>query len=576
LNKDKRSQKYLAVTAGLILAVVAFYFFFFVSRTNIYFIILWLSSIFIFGFYFSLFGKQKLIKPVINSHSLLISLSLIAIFTPFYLLALSSIPYQVNTDEVVHTHLERFSEYFLEEPFGLSAYKNIPTLFFYIRAEISNAFGYVSLNSLRMGHAIVGLFGIVALYFFSRLFMPCKYAFLSSILLGSAHTYLAISRMAMRGHESILTVLLGLTLFVIATRRDSLMYLYIAGAMAGLGYYFYYSARILIFLLFTFLMVNELIRSKEVNLKKLAKKTIVLCVGFMLVVFPLAVVTLTSWDDSFKYPSDQLLIKNSDNIYNSETITKNIKNGLLLFFDHKADNGNVYINEPYGFVDPMTGLLLLIGILFLFFKKGKEDSDARIYIIGTFLIIWATLTLFINKMPHYSRMAILLPFIAVLTVYGIQTFAKLLNRIISPKRVKEIIIITSVTVIIVIYNLLAYLQFVEDGIVNGDDVGGTMRYIEARRNLENYTFITVSDYLYPYYEWNSNWTNGMLNKEQSDYFTDSAHFMYYRPEVPFTIFLNNELWRINSKDLSKLYPDLSVHLIKPDGSLLAVEVLGDK
>lgn len=118
--------------------------------------------------------------------------------------------------------------------------------------------------------------------------------------------------------------------------------------------------------------------------------------------------------------------------------------------------------------------------------------------IGSFLFLYLLFSLAITKAPNYTRLLVILPFVAYLTLEGIQTLAAPLERWGSTVTA---VAMAGTILLIGGWNLAIWGDFVHKGWTQGNDVGATGRYVAARQRDPNHRFYLAASAAYPYFSW---------------------------------------------------------------------------
>ena len=604
MMRDKRLIKYLPFIISLLLISVAtgFYSYRGYSTAVFYF---WLSGISSMALHFFNFRSEPNLKTKFKENDLYAIGTLLIIFIPLYLALIYYIPYQINTDEQA---IMFFSKELTNRPapdiFGISNYFNYPSLIFIAFGSLANAFGGIDLLNYRIVHALSALLIIIFSYVFFRLaskeifgndsLMAYLYALGGAVVLGSSHALIAISRMAMRDNSALLIEIIALTFLFLGLKRKCLFYIFLGSIAVGLSFYVYLPARITIFLWF-FLLVSLLIffrnKYKPLEILKYASLTLL---GTALVISPLIVSTIRANETEFLDIRHKLLIfpeaqQEQKEWVNASTIYEGLKintiKGLTAFNKKTHDNNFIYLNRNHGFVDPLTGILIWVGLLSVLLNLIVKKEKNEIYFLsaGSFLVIWLFLSFLLNKNPHYNRLLLILPFIAFLVIESLRNTGNIIDRAIYHyfKKVTHCrkIIFTGTIILIVILNLSILGDFVKKGFREGDALGGTARYQEARSDIPEYKFYLTASQSYPYYSYGEEnqwrgWLKFFINQDvnQESEVLSPEILTQISLEPPFTIFMNDNLWRQTAKTLRTKYPNLKLHTTKFDGSRLAIEV----
>ncbi len=556
-------------------------------------VLVWLASLSLIGF--ALFQKPARFFARFNKADFYALYFLLLIFIPIYFLYLYSVPYQMNTDEPT---IMMYQKLYQNNPdvFSNSTYFGFASFIFIATAWAQKILGGISLMHARMVHASMAIAIIVLAFIFFRQFWKTLPSFFAAVVLGSNHALVAISRMAMRDNSALLVEVLSLPFLFFGLKKRNLMLSFIGGALAGFSFYVYQPGRILIFIWLGFLFSLALFMRARYELKLLAKLAGVTLIGFIIVVLPLIMygsqypnegAAKFSRERFLFYPEGQQLQKDwvdADTI--KDGIIINIKNGLGTFNNKVHDLGYIYPNFGHGFVDPISGALLWLGfasVCYKFYRRKFTEEDLLNFF--AFLGLWLLFAFVINKTPNYTRLFIVLPFFAYLVVSGVIWLFTGVNYLREKLKLGKTELLYkigsgSIVAAIVVSNLFIFSAFVNKGLAEGDNVGGTARYIEARKIYPDYEFYLVANSNYGYYSWGEDWQwiawmEVYIADNQSAQVLDPDHFLSELPrQNNFTFFMNKQLWEKVQLELKSHYPQLRVTNIKTDGSLVAIEVIG--
>lgn len=556
-------MRYLLLS-GLLLNVLILVWYFLRGYDNLV-LVFWLGSLILTGL--SFFNGRSEIRFSFQKSDLLAIISLVLLFAPLYLFNLYNWPVQMSTDEIVimSTTKEVMAK---PQPFALSNYFNFPALVFLIYGSVGKFLGGIDLTHMRTVHALFGLSIILLSYLFFRLVIPngkVLIALAAAVILGINHSLVAISRLAMRENSALLVEILSLIFLYIGFTKRANLSLYLGGLALGLSMYVYMPGKITLFIWLLFLLLMYFL--KKVDVKFILKSGLISLLGFILFIGPLGITMIksTTGNDS-TWVKEHLLIfpqaqENQRKWIFAPTILDGLKinflNGITAFNNQIVDNNYVYINYRHGFLDPLTGILIWIGMVVVVFKRQKQASDWLI--LAGFFLTWFTLALLFDKNPHYGRLLITLPFISYLVVIG-------LDRLVKKRLIFLLLMVT-----IIIWNLVILKDYLIYGIKNGNDVGGTARFVEARKNIPSYSFYLVYNQNYPYYSYPGTWHNFFIGDKQKAETLSPENFVGSLKR-PFTVFMSKPLWLKSQPAFMAKYPLFQIHNIKPDGSLVAIEV----
>lgn len=558
---------------------------YFISGYSLLILGLLFLSLFFGGAYFYERGGQN--ESLLTKQDGYALLALLAIFAPLYLAYLHRIPWQINTDEVaIMAFMKRVTSEG-RDPLGVSEWFGFPTLPFLLFGWAGELLGGITLAHIRLVHAVSGLSIIALSYLFFIQILPRTAAFCAATLLGANHAFLAISRMAMRENSGLLMEVAAFTLFFMGIKRGSTLLTFLGGAVTGLSFYMYFPGRVTLIIWFLFLAYAPLLL-KDFTFKMSLHRGLISGFGFFIVATPVLLSTLTTIPSSLSYAGEQFLFLPqgqqlqqawSSSSTPSEAIKKNILNGLETFNKPLHDHGYIYPNYGHGFVDPLTGLFIWLGLIVMIFKiRAGKAGPGDLLALVAFCFLYLSFSFLLTKAPQYTRLLIILPFVAYGVVEAIRVFAGCLEMIFAKlglRATKYIgpIATGALVMIIMLWNLSIFSDFVKKGLAEGNDVGSTGRYVEARQIVPGYTFYLAASEEYPYYSWGEDWLGFFVAPGQ--------HSKIFSPAVsppafgtpPFTLFMNKALWEKWELNLKIVYPNLKIHRIKTDGSLLAIEAL---
>jgi hypothetical protein len=506
---------------------------------------LWLLSILLVGLYWAQFSPaQPPWDPTrLRWQQELLHLGLLVlVFAPIYLYDLPNIPFQINTDEIVITSMaRRASGVRYPDIFGLMPeYFYFPRFMFSLFGGLTRLMGGVTLLNVRTVHAAFGVVTILVAYGFFRAFWGSRLALAGAALLGSNHALLAISRMAMRENLIVLVECAALALILKGVREKNPLLLYLGGGAAGFSLYGYLPGRVVILLGLLFGVLYLLLGQADLKdgqanpVWALAKLTVPAALGFFLVAGPILVATVTAPAVSAEYSRQQFLFFPEGRALQQmwvnaatpeEAVWRNIFNGLSMFNDRSQhDRGYIYPNYGHAFVDPLTGILIWLGLgsgLYRLFKKRSQPHDWLC--IGSFLFLYLLFSLAITKAPNYTRLLVILPFCGLPhprrdpgAPAGAERSSGTLGRISGKELVASGGDGGARSWLIGGWNLAIFGDFVHKGWTQGNDVGATGRYVAARQGDPDYRFYLAASAAYPYFGWG----NPTIGKAGSNFLPD--------------------------------------------------------
>lgn len=492
---------------------------------------------------------------------------------PAYFLFIYDIPYQMHSDEVLDFSLIKLvPDQF--NPFGVINYDGMPQLKLKMFGVLVSFIGPLTIFNLRIIGAILAVLVVVLAYLFFRLFSSVKTALIASLILGLNHTFIIFARSMHPKIPPLLIEIISLMLLLKALRSRSYFLGFLSGLTAGLSFYLYFSSRTVIILLISFFLVILILFRKKYASPELLKLFLTTMLGFVLVITPMLLTNVRSPNPQNSYIKKQLFIfpegrERAMGITGDKTeiaaLKTNIYRSLLVFNKNIPDQIRNYYNPKFAIVDPVTGVLLWAGLIILLLKKKRNEGET--IIIASFLSLYFIFSFVISMAPNYARMIIILPFVSFLAAVGLVSVVHWF------KKFKDVLIL--LVLLIIFINIAIFIEYALDGLIGGDSLGATTRYIDKRYKLVGYHFYVASDENYPYHPWGGHdysWLGSLLPSHQI--------FMQIQPEdinsfvsvKPFTMFMSNSLWLNAKEHLIAKYPDLFIYNIKPNGSLVAIEV----
>ena len=519
---------------------------------------------------------------------------LIGFFAPIYLASAYTVPFQVNTDEVtIMLFMDRLSTDTVD-PLGLSDYFGFPALPFFLFGRLAKMLGGVTLAHVRMIHALSGLAIIACSYVFLRQLLPRAAALAAAALVGGNHALIAISRMAMRDNGGLLVEVVALALLFAGLKRQSPFLLFVGGAVSGLSFYMYYPARATLIIWIVFLATLAGTLRNQFSLKKILGMVFISIIGAAAVGGPIMLASAKNPQMMLQYARQQFLVLPEgralqqqwlSSATEGEAILQNIKNGLSLFTNKLHDYGYIYPNYGHGFFDPVSGILvwLGLGVIVLKVSSSRTRTAQDIFALTGLLFLWFVFSFLTTKTPNYTRLLILLPFAAYVAVRAIGIIAERISLVL-PERMREkrgrfisSAFMAVATCTIVVWNVAIFWDFAQKGFIEGDDVGGTGRYVEARAHNEQYAFYLAASKHYPYYSWGEPWQwdawMGFFAGPSQKTTVTPPEEIFSRPlDPPYTIFMSKAVFGNFADIITHAHPQGKLHHILPDGDLLALEV----
>jgi Dolichyl-phosphate-mannose-protein mannosyltransferase len=558
-------------------------------------LLIWLGGLVAFGLYY---WRESPSLPRISRGDVLAGAALLVAFAPLYLARIYEWPVQIISDEPTIMNVSaNYSSVDGVDPFNVSDYATRPTLLFIVWGHLGKWMGGIDLTHMRVLHALVGLLTIALSYFLFRQLLPRGWAMFASALFGLNHAFLVISRLAMRENTAVFAEVVALALLLHGFRRRHLFSTFLGGIAAGLGFYVYHPGRAAFVLWAIFLGLLSLFYRPMFPLRRIAIFGSAALAGFVLMAGPLLLAerkappTLREVD-----PMAQLLITNEgrelqrDWVHAStirEGYLQNVEHGLKTFNSKVVDHGWIYVNPGHGFVDPLTCILVWVGVgivgLGLILRR-RRDEPWPLLMLGSFVVLWLGFAFVVNQAPKYPRLLIILPFVAYLVTEAVRLLARQTDRLLSRfgRRLgpwPSVAIASAVVVVIGAWNLAIAWDYVDRGRTEGEPIGSTARYIADRPGQQFYLLGDPGG-AYPYFSWGlAEWWHDWLfrvspsMKLAGPIPSDQVGSLQAQP--PFTLLMSRPLLQAAGTDLATRFPNGRVRNVLPDGTLVAFEVPGE-
>jgi hypothetical protein len=553
-------------------------------------LVLWLAALALLAMAFARDAKRAP-RPAVAD--LLAAAGLVVAFAPLYLARLHRWPEQVSSDEVsVMTNAKLYGGLDGVDPFGVSNYLGHPAALLVALGKIGDLLGGVDLLHMRILHGAIGLAVIAASYALFRQLLPRRWAVAAACVVGVSHSLLMLSRMALRENTSVLLEVAALALLLRGARHDQRLASFLGGVVAGAGFYVYYPARFTIVIWGVFLVALAVFGRSTVSVRRLGRGAIATVVGFVLVATPILVAEHNAPPEQVSlqryalmiYPEARKLQRDwvfADSEW--EGVRTNVEYGLLAFNNRVVDHSWLYVNEGHGFVDPVTGILLWIGVLLTLVALVRKRGDPWMLLALTgFALLWLTFALVVNKAPNYTRLLVTLPFVALLATVAIRSVAglatRLAGRLALPRpRAAGAALAIVLLVVVAAANLSIARDFIDAGRERGDFIGSTGRWIESHPGT---TFYLATEDIEPYryYDWGypQIWSERLRifagDPARVGEIVAPGALAELVAQPPFAVFMRRELWSEVSDRIGERFAGAHVSKVVPDGSRVVVEV----
>ena len=553
-------------------------------------LVLWVASLVTLVVYF---WSRSAPAPRFPRREVIVPPALMLAFAPLYLAAVHRWPVQVSSDETAIMDVaQQYAAQPNVDPFGLSTYLARPALLFLAWGDLGELIGGIDLLHMRLLHGAFGLLTIGASYLLFRQLLPRGWAVFAACVLGLSHAFFMISRLAMRENTAVLLEVIALALLLWGLRNDHMLSTFLGGFVAGLCFYVYFPARATFPVWVVFLIVLGVLFRSEFPVRRIVRAGLIGTAGFLLMATPVIYAesqapyipgSLPQKETLLIYPEARELQKNW--VFESSVaggMWKNISWGLTAFNNKIEDHGFIYLNKGHGFVDPLTGIFIWVGVVFVGLRLFRRRGDpGELFALCAFIVLWLSFAFLINKAPNYTRLLITLPFVAYFVAVATRFLAGRVQLIAAdwrPQWADQVRMgFVGVTIAgLAALNLAIAWDFIQDGRKNGEAIGSTGRYIESHRDVKGKKFyLAADDANYKYYSFGNGYSERLrlfAHEGQVGPQIPPESLNGFRAAPPFAIFMTRSLWTVAGQDLMTSYPNARLHDVMPDGSRVVFEV----
>ncbi len=520
------------------------------------------------------------------------ALTVTLLVMPLLVSSLRWVPLEVNTDEVVLISYVRDAQ--VKNWFELYGHNPAPPFKLYRWA--ADLMGGITLFNMRLVHAVLASVSVGACYLLFRLFASPGFSFYAAIVLATGHVYTAVCRLAMEDVLIILNPVAAYLVFLIGLRNRSLLLSFGGGVLAGLGFYQYYPARLIIFIWLAFVLV--LLCARRIEWRYLLKSAAVTLFAFGLTIMPMVLTTLKDPVGLTDYAAKQILLFQKGREFQKgwvysrtigEAYRKNVWQGLTVFNSRTTDKAYHYINPRVGFFDTVSGLFLWLGLLVVLWKRKR--SWRQLFMPTVFILLYLIFGFISSKNPNYNRMLLILPWAAFFVARGIRTLVRICCRGEPWKdRRQGAVVGRWVFVLTVLWltgiNQGLYFLHEKDFAKTGfDEFTWTFRYADLHRNDVNRAYVMVTDHTHPFFRWGGEyWLRSLITENQTLLNYDLGQFRAllkktatglsteFSNRSDLTIMLHRNFWDSLKPELFRYFPRYRVLRIEGVDHLVVLEI----
>jgi len=525
---------------------------------------------------------------------LLAPCALVAALSPLYLLRLETWPVQVSSDEVaIMSYAKQYAATPHVDLFGLSTYFGDPAGQLVVWGKLGHLFGGITLEHMRLLHALAGLLIVAAAYAFFRQLLPLGWSLFGAAILGLNHSFLMMSRMAMRENLPALVEMVALALLLLGLRKESRFATFVGGAIAGLGFYVHFSGRMIFPLWLAFLALLAVAYRRDLGLERILRLGAVSVAAFALVATPYLIAYQKAPAALKQHQRESLLLTEDGRKVQQGWVfahsewagyKRNVINGLTAFNMGRVDHAWIYQDYGHGIVDPLSGVLLWIGALVVVATAVRRRGPPWALLpVTSFLVLWLAYAFVVGQAPDYSRMLIILPFVAYLVTEAVRAAVAavvlLLGRHWRFRLTPAIPLAAALLLGLGVWNGFIGWDYIHKGEVAGDDIGNTGRYVTTHsRNPSEHFYLAADQGQWQYFVWGwpSIWQDRLrmfaANDAQVAGVIAPTMVGQFSAPPPFVLFMPADLWSSQQQALLQRYPQARMDRITPDGRLVAVNV----
>ena len=275
----------------------------------------WIAAIFFFSVAVFRYDKASSVilrdKLDLREVGIIILLLIAGLLIATY--QLQDIPNSIKGDEGNFFETARFvaNREYTVSIFGFGVY-SYPSISAFFQGWIMRLFGK-DIWGWRFASVLPALLSVIPLYLLARDFFNRRVAILSSLIYISLPYYLSFARLGYNNSQAILFVIICVWLFFQGLKRKSLLYIFLSGAAAGLGFLTYTSGRlglVTITILFGLLI---LFRLRKTGARRfLLVASVIFLIGIILVALPHLLYGMNNDPRALRYKLIESLFFNLD------------------------------------------------------------------------------------------------------------------------------------------------------------------------------------------------------------------------------------------------------------------------
>lgn len=292
--------------------------------------------------------------------------------------------------------------------------------------------------ALRFFAAFYGILTVAGFYLLIKRVSGRNLALIGSLVLAFSYKFIALSRW--NSEAPIYFFFLTLAGYLLVSQQISILQgksvsyrkAFLLGIVVGIMQHTYFSSQAFI-PIFPVLLGTTLLFCKA-GLKKLTLALIVFLSGFMFAIYPLLITIKNAPSGSFNSRKGELVILRSDvSIKDKMYAVKVSTLNTLKMFHFRGSEEPCYSFPGSKFLDPLSGLLLIIGIIYSIYKLPLILSFTFFSLFLTSLV--PSFLSVIGATPHEVRAGAVIIFSALYITLSFD----LLRQIIKPRFLKLVV-----------------------------------------------------------------------------------------------------------------------------------------
>lgn len=307
-------------------------------------------------------------------------------------------------------------------------------IYIWLQALSIKAFGATPL-ALRLVSAIIGVFTVVGLYFLSRYLYDWRLASIASFFLAISFWHVNFSRIGFRAIMLPLVLVWGFYFLWRGIKTGHLAEYLAAGVIGGLGFYTYFSYRIVPLIAGVVFINYWAYLKKDFHLSEYEHARNQLLRGFTLVFLTVTIMTLPLMFYFYGHPGDFLKREGAPiSVFDQQNPIKELIMSItktLGMFNFSGDWNRRHNIPSWPMLSLPVGILFAVGFLreLIHWLKRKHGHFSNLH---TFLLSWFFIMLlpgFLStEAPHGLRTIGVLPVVMIFAAQGFMWLANSLKR----------------------------------------------------------------------------------------------------------------------------------------------------